>query len=301
MGRRKKALKHLQKMGDTSLELPARATRVAEEDVVALAESMTSRGQEEPILVTEGTAAGKWRVIVGARRVLAARRLNLPTVDAIVLPGKFQSEIRTLERLQEGHYEPFALADTLQHLKDECDWTQTHLGYAIGRNRDFVANILAIVQIDPAVRKYIGENGNGTQLTARHLRYVARTPHAEQLAMAKQIIAQGLSTKKLERQKHSDALSDPHPEFIRVRDLRRAGTPQAPGSAKEWRKYYRQLTTDLRRLDRQEQRESRRALDLLSMARLRRRLVKREANRKRRALARELRQARRHLEHAGPS
>jgi len=299
MGRKKKPLKHLQKMNSAALELPARASRAVEEEVVVLAESMASRGQQEPILVTEGSGPGKWRVIVGVRRVLAAKRINASTVDAIVLPGRFQTEIRILERLQDGHYEPFSLADTLQRLKDECDWTQTHLGYAIGRNRDFVANILAIVQIDPAVRKYINENSNGTQMTARHLRYVARTPQSEQLAMAKQIIAQGLSTKKLERQKHSDTLNDPQPEFIRVRDLRRAGTPDAPGNMKEWRKYYRQLTTDLRRLDRQEQRESRRALDLLSMARLRRRLVKREANRKRRALARELRQARRHLEHAG--
>jgi ParB/RepB/Spo0J family partition protein len=301
MGRRKKPLKHLQKMESSSLELPSRAGRVASDEIATLAEALATEGQQEPILVTEGSAAGKWRVIVGVRRVLAARRLNTATVDAIVLPGKYQAEIRTLERLQDGSYEPFVLADTLQKLKEECDWTQTHVGFAIGRNRDFVANILAIIQIDPAVRKYIGDDGNGSQLTARHLRYVARTPPGEQLAMAKQIIAQGLSTKKLERQKHGDAMSDPHPEFIRVRDLRRAGTPQAPGNMKEWRKYYRQLTTDLRRLDRQEQRESRRALDLLSMARLRRRLVKREANRKRRALARELRQARRHLEHSGLS
>jgi ParB/RepB/Spo0J family partition protein len=297
MGRRRKPLRHLQKMDNAMLELPSSAAHITSDDLAELTESLESRGQQEPILVTEGSGAGRWRVIVGTRRVLAARRLGWPHVEAIVLPGVFQAEIRTIERLQAGHFEPFALADTLQRLKDSCDWTQTHLGHAIGKNRDFVANILAITQIDPTVRRYITDNGNGNSLTARHLRYVARTSPAEQLAMAKEIISEGLSTKNLERQKHSDALRDPHPEFIRVRTLRRIGTPEAPESAKEWRKYYRQLTTDLRRLDRQEQRESRRALDLLAVARLRRRLVKREANRKRRALARELRQARRHLDH----
>jgi ParB/RepB/Spo0J family partition protein len=299
MGRRKKPLRHLQKIGSAALEMPAAAARIPATALDPLAESLAAHGQREPILVTEGAAAGTWRVIVGARRVLAARRLGWPTVDAIVLPDAFPAEIRTIERLQEGHYDPFSLADTLLRLKAACDWTQTQLGHAIGKNRDFVANILAIAQIAPGVRKYILDNQNGNRLTARHLRYIARTPPQAQQTLAEEIVAERLSTKALERQKSSAGLEQSQPEFIRVRALRQAGTPQAPDNLKEWRRYCRQLATDLRRLERQEQRESRRALDLLAMARLRRRLVKREASRKRRALARELQHARRRLEQGG--
>lgn len=299
MGRRKKPLRHLQKIGTGVLELPESASRVATTAIGPLTESLAAQGQVEPILVTEGKAAGAWRVIVGVRRVLAARQLGWPTVDAIVLPGTFAAEIRTIERLQEGHFDPFFLADTLVRLKTACDWTQAQLGHAIGKNRDFVANILAIGQIDPAVRKYVLENQNGNRLTARHLRYIARTEGDGQMALAREIVAARLSTKALERQKASTPLDASQPEFIRVRALRQPGTAQAPENAKEWRRYYRQLATDLRRLDAQEQRESRRALDLLAMARLRRRLVKREASRKRRALSRELQQARRQLEQGG--
>jgi len=299
MGRRKKPLQHLHKVPLAKLELSKRAKPATEEDLAVLAGALASRGQQEPVLITEGSAPESWRVVVGVRRVLAARRLGWREVDAILLPGRYAAELRVIEQLQEGRYEPFALADSLQRLKVECDWTQAHLGYAIGRTRDFVANILAITQIDPAVRRYIAENVNGHPLTARHLRYVARAAAGEQLEMARRIIAENLSTKHLERSKHSEALRHPQPEFIRVRALRRAGTPQAPRSPQEWRRYYRQLTTDLRRVDRQEQRETLRALDLLAGARLRRRLIKREANRKRRTLARELRQARRNLERAG--
>ncbi|MFI5399761.1 MAG: ParB/RepB/Spo0J family partition protein [SAR324 cluster bacterium] len=299
MGRRKKPLRHLQNLDCASLELPANDADAGAADIAALAESFAAGGQQEPILVTESATPGMWRVIVGTRRLRAARALGWPTIAAIVLPAALQAEIGTIERLQAGQVDPFALADTLQRLKTACAWTQTHLGHAIGKNRDFVANILAITQIDPAVRKYIVENSNGNALTARHLRYIARTPPAGQLALAEEIIKHGRSTKNLERRKHSESLRTPRPEFIRVRDLRRAGTPQAPETPKEWRRYYRQLTTDLRRLDRQEQRESRRVLDLLDTARLRRRQVKHEASRKRRALARELKQARRHLEQGG--
>lgn len=299
MGRRKKPLQHLEKLATAKLEVPKSGPEIREDEVAALMGSLASGGQHEPILVTEGSAPDTWRVVVGRRRALAVKRLGWPMIDAIILPGKYQAELRVIERLQHGQFDPFALADTLQRLKEQCDWTQAHLGYAIGRTRDFVANILAITQIDPAVRRYIVENSNGHALTARHLRYVARTADTGQLEMAKQIIGDRLSTKNLERQKHSESLHQPLPEFIRVRELRRVGTPQAPRSAKEWRRYYRQLTTDLRRVDRQEQRESRRAQDLLATARLRRSQIKREANRKRRTLAREIKHARRYLDRAG--
>ena len=299
MGRRKKPLQHLEKLATAKLEVPKSSPEVREDEIAALVGSLASGGQHEPILVTEGAAPNAWRVVVGRRRALAAKRLGWPMIDAIILPGKYQAELRVIERLQQGRFDPFTLADTLQRLKEQCDWTQAHLGYAIGRTRDFVANILALTQIDPAVRRYIAENSNGHALTARHLRYVARAAGAEQLAMAKQIIGDRLSTKNLERRKHSASPQRPPPEFIRVRELRRPGTPQAPRSAQEWRRYYRQLTTDLRRVDRQEQRESRRAQDLLATARLRGGQIKREADRKRRALAREIRHARRALDEAG--
>lgn len=299
MGRRKKPLHHLERLDTAKLEVPKSSPEIREEEVAALAASLADRGQQEPILVTEGAAPGMWRVVVGRRRVLAARRLNRPTVDSIILPGTYPAELRVIERLQQGHYEPFVLADTLQRLKEQCDWTQAHLGYAIGKTRDFVANILAITQIDPAVRRYIVENSNGHAMTARHLRYVARADAAQQLTTARQIIGDRLSTKKLEQAKHSESQRRPASELIRVRELRRAGTPMAPRTPKEWRRYFRQLTTDLRRVDRQEEREARRALDLLASARQRRGQIKREADRKRRALARELRQARRHLDRVG--
>lgn len=299
MGRRKKLLHHLEKLPTAKLEVPKVGPEIREEELTALAGSLATQGQREPVLATDGSLPGTWRIVVGRRRALAAQRLGWATVDAIVLPAQYPAELRVIERLQQGEYEPFALADTLERLKEQCDWTQAHLGYAIGKTRDFVANILAITQIDPTVRRYIVENSNGHAMTARHLRYVARASKDEQLAMARQIIGDRLSTKKLEQRKHSESLRRPAQEFIRVRDLRRAGTPQAPRTSKEWRRYFRQLTTDLRRVDRQEQRESRRAQDLLATARQRRNQIKREANRKRRVLARELRQARRHLDRSG--
>ena len=100
MGRRKKPLQHVQKLRVGSLELPDRIPGQKEEELAGLAASLGSRGQLEPILVTEGAAPGTWRVVVGRKRVLAARRLGWPALDALVLPGRFQSELRVIEGLQ---------------------------------------------------------------------------------------------------------------------------------------------------------------------------------------------------------
>ncbi len=301
MGRQKKPFNHLQKLPLGSIQLipPAAPGNGHDGTLQALMVSLQTHGQREPVLVAEVPEGSGYRLVVGRRRYLAARELGWPELECIVLGRDLQAETKVISQLQAGQFEPFELADTLESLKRRCDWTQTHLGYAIGKTRDFVANILAITQISPEVRQVVLRNSNGRSLSARHLRYVARAEPAEQLAVANQIISEHLSTKSLERQNRSAALEGPDHEFIRVRQLRRAGSPSAPRTLKEWRRYFRQLSTDLRRVEKQEAVAGRRAQDLLLRARVRQRTIRKEANHKRRLLARELKQARKNLSRMG--
>jgi ParB/RepB/Spo0J family partition protein len=301
MGRQRKTFNHLHSLplreiqGDAAVRDPPGA----EERVNDLARSLAARGLQQPILVTDGSRRGLYRVIVGKKRLQAARQLGWPAVDGIVLGRDFAREIAVIERLQQDQFDPFELADTLARLKSACDWTQAHLGQAIGKTRDFVANILAINDILPDVRRYVQDHAGKHPLTARHLRYVAREAPESQLAVAKKIIGSRLSTKALEQDKRGHTLRSPDREIIRVRELRRAGSPGFPRSAKEWRRYARQLATDLRRIDRRELAEQRRAQELLQIARQRQSLVRREAAAKRRLLHHALRSARRHLARLG--
>ncbi len=79
------------------------------------------------------------------------------------------------------------------------------------------------------------------------------------------------------------------PPLIKVRELRGPGTARMPNSIKEWKRYRRQLVTDLRRIDRQEESLLRRAQAQVRHARQRQRLLKQEAGKKRREFTRELR------------
>jgi ParB family chromosome partitioning protein len=62
--------------------------RAVDEDYVALlAESIAARGLDQPIRVTAADAAGTHRLIAGAHRLAAVRRLGLPAIPAVLFDG----------------------------------------------------------------------------------------------------------------------------------------------------------------------------------------------------------------------
>src|SRR5574341_542914 len=163
MGRPRKPFQHVHPIALEQLLGVGRA-RASGQAVAELARSLAADGLLRPVLVTDGARKGTWRIVSGKRRVRAAR----------VLGRECRPEVAVLERLLRGVYEPFELADTLRRLQDARGWTQAQLGLVIGRSRDFVANILAVNEIRPEVRRYLRGQRRGRALTARHLRYVAR-------------------------------------------------------------------------------------------------------------------------------
>ncbi|MBI4082288.1 MAG: ParB N-terminal domain-containing protein [Candidatus Lambdaproteobacteria bacterium] len=303
MGRKKKALKQFARVALGQIVVPPalRRRQHSEEAIQALAQSIGSRGQSEPILVQKLDDGKRYELVVGSLRVLAARQLGLHHLDGIVLDPSFRAQVRVIRKLQEGTYDPWELADTLYDLKHRADWTQAQLGMAIGRTRDFVANILAIKQIAPEARALIVADSNGRHMSTRHLRYVARAARSDQVRVAHRILHGSLSTTELEREKRDDAIGEPAVPLIRMRELRRPGTPGFPRTVKEWRRYHRQLSTDLRRIDHRESEELRRAERRIAEVRQRQRQVRGEANRRRRELTRELRAALRQLSRLNPT
>jgi ParB family chromosome partitioning protein len=259
----------------------------AEEDVARLIQAFNDGRVPPPVLVRDN-GRGACTLVQGAGVLEALRRLDRPELDCIVVGPESDRELRVIERLRNDQAEPWDLADALQAFKRRYGWTQAQIGMAIGRTRDFVANLLAINQIAPDVRRMIRQHGQGEELSARHLRYVARAPRGEQVRVAQRILDQTLSTKTLERERRVNTLRAQDSNLIKVRALRPPGSSLAPRSSKDWRRYHRQLLTDLRRIDRQESLALRRAQALLAEARQRLRLVRVEASRKRRMLNREL-------------
>jgi ParB-like chromosome segregation protein Spo0J len=301
MGRHRQPFAHLTRLPLAAIVPPSGEPPPAEA-VERLAAALKRQGQREPVLVLADGKGAKdareagGRLVVGRLRLAAARRLGWRELEAVLLDASFAPEVAAIERLQAGDGEPWQLADALRRLQERCGWTQTQVGVAIGRNRDFVASLLALTAIEPDVRAYLEAQPGGRTLSARHLRYIGRAPRERQLALARQILDEGVSTKVLEERQRRGPRRR---QYIKVRELRQPRARRGPSTTREWRRYYRKLRTDLRRIDAQEARELRRSDEQIAQARQRQRLTRDQARVQRRALDRELRRATRELTRRG--
>jgi ParB/RepB/Spo0J family partition protein len=296
MGRRRQPFRHLERVPVAAIAAPD-GDAPPPEAVERLAQQLRRQPQREPVLVTPlPRKEGAWRLVVGRKRLAAARHLGWQALDAVVLGDGFAEELAVIARLQQDDYEPWELAETLRRLQQRCGWTQAQVGVAVGRNRDFVAGLLAVLDIAPEVRAFLRQQRQGPVLSARHLRYIGRAAPARQLAMAREILEQGLSAKSIEQRYRRGASRR---QVIKVRALRQPGRSASPQTTQQWRRYYRKLRTDLRRIDEQEAHELRRAAAQIAQARQQQAVVKREARAKRQSLARELRRATRQLTRRG--
>lgn len=290
MGRHKQIFHQRRTLPVDTLALPPGAPEPTSGD----AERTVAGGRRAaPVLVAPGDD-GRYEVLVGHGRVHAARRLQRRELECVVLEPDCRDAAPVIERLQAGDFDPWELADTLARLKERHGWTQDHLGQAIGRTRDFVTNVLAVCNIGAEVRTLITEHPQGRRLTTRHLRYIGRTAPALQLRVARRILQDELSTKELEFDSRRTREPRAARPLLQVRALRKGSAH--PRTQKEWRRYYRQITTDLRRIERKEQEEFKRMEETIRAAKARQRTIRREAREKRRTLQAELRHARRHLD-----
>lgn len=105
-------------------------------DVSELSDSIRSQGILEP-LVARRTAAGNYEVIIGARRLTAARQIGLPSVPVIVQDiSDSDAIVRSLmENIQRGDLSLEERVQAFKRLVPETFGDTNELARAIGRRR----------------------------------------------------------------------------------------------------------------------------------------------------------------------
>ena len=300
MGRRKKEFTGLTGVPLDRIKPPAtRGVPTLTNDTIGeMAQALERGGQQEPVLLFRAGRANL-RIVSGRRRFLAAQLLGWNEIQAVVLTEEMEREVQAIDRLQAGEVNPWELADALNALQQAMNWSQAQLGAVVDCSRDFVANFLVIREISPEARKGILTMEGVHRLTTRHLRYVARSAPKDQVRVAMQILADQMSTTRLEREHHDTAPKTPTFRLQGIREPIPEDSRNYPVTYRDWRKYQRRLTTDLRRIERQEQREMARARAAINEARVMQKQVKTIAGKQRKKLEKELRQARKRLDILG--
>ena len=167
-----------------------------EEELEALAESITVHGIIQPLTVRE-LASGYYQIIAGERRWRAARMAKLTEVPVVVVEAddKKAMELALIENLQRQDLNPVEEALGYQSLMDEYGMTQEEAAGRVGKSRPSVANSLRLLNLCPQVleKVRIGE------LSAGHARAVLTLKNEKQQQQAAQkIIALGLSVRQAE-------------------------------------------------------------------------------------------------------
>lgn len=161
-----------------------------------LASSITANGVVQPILVRP-LPAGRYQLIAGERRWLAAQKAGLATIPAILrqVSDEQAMEITIVENLQRADLNPIEQAKAYERLSREFGMTQEQMALRTGKERATVGNFLRILRLPESVQNKVA---NGT-LSFGHARtLVALESPAQMESVASKIISLSLSVRQAE-------------------------------------------------------------------------------------------------------
>lgn len=123
-------------------------------DVSELAQSITAQGIQQNLLVTQEPGSDTdYRVVIGHRRLAAAKLAGLTTVPCVIaeLSEREQMELMIVENSQRSDLKPIEEADAYQGLLD-LGMTQTDIAARTGRSRSYVGSRLKVAAIPQDAR-----------------------------------------------------------------------------------------------------------------------------------------------------
>ena len=169
--------------------------RIETESLAELADSIRQQGIISPIVVRIKNQ-DQYEIIAGERRYQAAKLIGLDTVPVIVREAD-QSQalaMALIENIQRENLNPIEEASGIQRLIDYCGYTHEEAAQAIGRSRSGVTNMLRLLGLTEEVKQMVTRG----ELEMGHARALLALEGAEQILVAKDIAARGLSVRQAE-------------------------------------------------------------------------------------------------------
>src|SRR5207248_6239685 len=162
-------------------------------------DSIRNQGVMQPILVRP-VDAGRYEIVAGERRWLAAQRAGLAEIPALVrvVPDQAALALALIENIQREDLNPLEEAQGLSRLIDEFGLTHEAAAKAVGRSRSAVTNLLRLLALPKPVQDYL----LASKLEMGHARALLALPAAQQASAATRVIEQQLSVRETERLVH---------------------------------------------------------------------------------------------------
>lgn len=168
----------------------------APEALEELAESIRVKGIIQPLIVRENPRKrGSYEIVAGERRWRAAQMAQLHEVPVLIRDFNDTEvlEVAIIENIQRADLNAIEEALGYRQLMDRFGHTQEKLAEGLSKSRSHIANLLRLLTLPEEVQTWLREG----QLSAGHARALITT--ADPVALARQVIARGLSVRETER------------------------------------------------------------------------------------------------------
>jgi ParB family chromosome partitioning protein len=161
-----------------------------------LKQSILSTGILQPIVVRP--AGERYQVVVGERRLRAAKELGLERIPALVRQtgdGELL-ELALIENVQRADLNPMEKAKAFRRLMQEFGLTQEQVAQRVSQERSTVANFVRLLELPKEVQDHVSR-GSISMGHARALLTIA--DGVKQRELAERVAKEGVSVRDVER------------------------------------------------------------------------------------------------------
>ena len=201
-----------------------------EQGLQELAQSIREFGILQPLVVskiekeTEHGTEVEYQIIVGERRLRAAKIAGLERVPAIIKKidhNRNKLEIALIENVQRSDLNPLESAKAYARLQDEFNLTQREIATRVGKSRETIANTLRLLNLPFHIQEALTQRKiNESQARA----LLAVSDIQKQDEMFQQLLSKKLSARKI-RQHIAKPPADPQQRYWEERLEEKLGAP----------------------------------------------------------------------------
>jgi len=169
-----------------------------EQEIKNLAQSISTHGLLQPILVRQKTGDG-YEIISGERRFRALRFLEKETIPCVIrlkVSDREMMEMALVENIQREDLNDIEKAEAYQQLIVNHEYSHDQLAQQIGKSRTAITNTLRLLNLSEEIKEMVRTRA----LSMGHARALLGIENGgKRILLAKKIIEEGLSVRAVEK------------------------------------------------------------------------------------------------------
>jgi ParB family chromosome partitioning protein len=172
-------------------------SQMDQEELTELSASIKENGILQPLIVSPSGEPGRYILIAGERRLIAAGMAGLDSVPAVVREASEQErlELALIENVQRADLTPLEAAEAYRQLADDFNLSHEQIAQKLGKNRVTITNTMRLLKLPEDVQLALAAG----KISEGHARVLLSLPtEAAQSAVLQAIIKHELNVRKTE-------------------------------------------------------------------------------------------------------